>query len=364
MAPDDAMFTSPVHAALVLPRQDGFTLDLRVELPGRGITGVYGPSGSGKTTLLRCIAGLLRARGTLRVQGETWQDAATFLPPHKRSVGYVFQEHCLFPHLKARGNLDYALRRAPARGRAVRLDQAIALLGIEDLLERYPHQLSGGESQRVAIARALLIKPRLLLMDEPLSALDAARKREILPYLERLRAELAIPVLYVSHALEEIARLADHLLVLNRGQAIADGPLRDVLTRLDLATRLEEDAGAVLPARVVARDREWGLLRIAFPGGTLWLRDGGEMIGSPARVRILARDVSLALQAHTDTSALNLLPGSISALTAENAAMCLARIDIGESALLARVTRRSVAQLGLEPGKAVWAQIKSAAIIR
>ena len=195
----------------------GFALDVDLALPGRGISAIYGASGSGKTSLLRCIAGLDRAVGQLCVNGEVWQDESHFLPPHQRSLGYVFQEASLFAHLTVRGNLDYGLNRLAPAQRKVSLDHALDLLGIAHLMERKPEGLSGGERQRVAIARALLTSPRLLLMDEPLAALDLPRKREILPYLERLHTELDIPLLYVSHSPDELARLADHLVVLELG---------------------------------------------------------------------------------------------------------------------------------------------------
>lgn len=368
MALDAVLQAPPIRARFEVRYPDAqgndCALDVALELPGHGITGIHGRSGAGKTTLLRCVAGLRRAAGQLVVQDEIWQDATTFLPPHRRRLGYVFQEHNLFPHLTARGNLDYARQRAWPAPACIRFDEAVGLLGIEQLLQRYPHQLSGGECQRVAIARALLINPRLLLMDEPLSALDTARKHEILCCLERLRAELSIPVLYVSHTLDEIARLADHLLVLDRGKTVAGGPLHETLTRLDLAALLDEDAGVVLPGRVVSRDRDWGLLRVAFPGGALWLRDGGETIGAAVRLRVPARDVSLSLQPQAGSSILNILPGRISAIAPDGEAMSLVRTAVGEAALIARVTRRSVMQLKLEPGLQVWVQIKAAAIIR
>jgi molybdate transport system ATP-binding protein len=363
------MNTGSIHASFSLrypaAQRSGFTLDVALELPARGITGIFGHSGSGKTTLLRCIAGLQHAdHGRLKVKDEIWQDESILLPSHKRPVGYVFQEHSLFPHLTARGNLAYALKRASPAAHANQFDHIIDLLGIEPLLRRYPQQLSGGECQRVAIARALLVNPRLLLMDEPLSSLDLARKQEILPYLENVRNNLAIPVLYVSHSADEIARLADHLVVLDQGKAVANGPLSEVLNRLDLPIRLHEEAGAVLQATVTERDSEWHLLRVAFPGGELWVRDSGEAIGTAVRIRILARDISLALQPHADTSILNRLPGKISAIAPDSEATNLVSVDVGESTLIARITRRSTAQLGLAIGSSVWAQIKSAAIVR
>jgi ABC-type sulfate/molybdate transport systems ATPase subunit len=217
----------------------GFTLDVDLELPSRGITALFGHSGSGKTTLLRCIAGLERpSNGYLAIDGALWQDDASFLPTHRRPIGYVFQEASLFPHLSVQGNLDYGAKRCGCRPTSADFQKVIDLLGIGALLDRKPDRLSGGERQRVAIARALLTAPRLLLMDEPLAALDLARKNEILPYLERLHDELEIPVLYVSHAPDEVARLADHLVVMDGGSAVAQGPLADVLSRIDLPIRL------------------------------------------------------------------------------------------------------------------------------
>jgi molybdate transport system ATP-binding protein len=367
MALDAVASALPIQARLraqyAAPLKPDDALDITLQLPGSGITGIYGPSGAGKTTLLRCIAGLQRARGELRVRGETWQDEKIFLPPHRRPVGYVFQDHNLFPHLNVRKNLDYALSRATLPAPA--FEETIVLLAIGHLMKRYPHQLSGGERQRVAIARALLVKPRLLLMDEPMSSLDAGHKQEILPYLENLRAKLDMPVLYVSHSIDEIARLADQLVLLDRGRVAASGPLHEVMARLDRPPfPTGEDAAAILDARVVSRDSEWRLLHVRFAGGMLWIRDSGETIGENLRLRIPARDVSLALQPHTDTSILNILPGKISGLAADGATMSLVRIDVGGSPLLARITRRSIAQLELAVGSAVWAQIKSAAIVR
>src|SRR6266581_473425 len=230
----------------------GFRLDARLDLPGRGVTALFGPSGSGKTTALRCIAGLERAADAyLAIGAEVWQDDANgiFVATHRRALGYVFQEASLFPHLSVRRNLEYGLKRIAAAERRVAWDQAIELMGIGALMERMPERLSGGERQRVAIVRALLTSPRLLLMDEPLAALDAQRKAEILPYLERLHRELEIPLLYVSHAADEVARLADTLVVMQHGRVVAQGALSETLARLDLPIRLGEDAGVVLDGR-------------------------------------------------------------------------------------------------------------------
>lgn len=343
----------------------GFSLDVDLDLPGRGVTALFGHSGSGKTTLLRCIAGLERAPdGFLEVNGEVWQDARDFQPTHRRPLGYVFQEASLFPHLSARGNIEYGMKRAAGCLDRDALDHVVELFGIGHLLDRRPHQLSGGERQRVGIVRALALKPRLLLMDEPLAALDLARKDEILPYLERLHGELDIPVLYVSHAPDEVARLADHIVVMQGGHAVAAGPLTDTLARLDLPIRLGEDAGVVLDAVVAARDAEWQLAQMEFAGGRVWVRDHGLAIGQAARVRILARDVSLALAPVTGTSILNTLPAVV-VDSADDAhpALTLVRLAVGESPLLARLTRRSAHALDLAPGQPVYAQIKAVALI-
>ncbi|MFZ5492831.1 MAG: molybdenum ABC transporter ATP-binding protein [Pseudomonadota bacterium] len=342
-----------------------FCLDVDLDLPSRGVTALFGHSGSGKTTLLRCIAGLVRAPGgRLAFDGEAWQDAGHFLPPHRRPLGYVFQEAGLFPHLSARANIDYGRQRATAPLESAALDHVIELLGIGALLDRRPDQLSGGERQRIAIARALAVRPRLLLMDEPLAALDHARKQEILPYLDRLRAELDIPILYVSHAPDEVARLADHIVVLEGGRVLAQGPLADTLARVDLPIRLGEDTGVVIEATVAERDADWHLARVEFPGGSLWLPDAGLPPGQRVRVRILARDVSISLTRQADTSVLNPLPGTIAAI-ADDADPAFARVqaDLGGTPVVARVTRRAVAALGLESGRAVWLEIKAASAL-
>ncbi|MEO5348537.1 MAG: molybdenum ABC transporter ATP-binding protein [Magnetococcus sp. YQC-3] len=342
----------------------GFSLNVDLQCPGKGVTVLFGRSGSGKTTLLRAIAGLERvAGGRLLINGVTWQDEGFFLPVHRRPLGYVFQEASLFPHLSVRGNLEYGMRRSGQADSAL-FAAMVERLGITTLLERRPERLSGGERQRVAIARALLTRPQLLLMDEPLASLDQERKNEILPYLEQLHAELAIPMLYVSHAPDEVARLADHLLLLEAGKLLASGPLTEMLARLDLPIRLGEDAGVVLEGVVAERDPRWHLARFHFSGGSLWVRDEGLAIGHPVRVRILARDVSLAQEQLTGTSILNTLPVRVIALGEEShPALCLVRLDAGGTPLLARVTRRSAAALSLAPGHDLWAQIKAVALI-
>ncbi len=341
----------------------GFVLDVDLELPGRGVTAIFGPSGSGKTTLLRCIAGLECAAGRLSVGGVAWQDETSFLPTHRRPIGYVFQEASLFPHLTVQGNLDYGRRRA-ASADFSDLTTTVDLLGIGHLLDRRPDTLSGGERQRVAIVRALLTHPRLLLMDEPLAALDLARKQEILPYLERLHDELDIPVLYVSHAPDEVARLADHIVVLDAGCAVAAGPLIETLARIDLPIKLGEDAGVVLNGVIVERDATWHLALVDCGGSCFWVRDGGHPPGHAVRIRILARDVSLARHHVTDSSILNILPAQVVEIGAEaHPAQALVRLDCAGTPLLARVTQRSVTALALAAGEPVYAQIKAVALI-
>ena len=343
----------------------GFALDVDLDLPGRGVTALFGQSGSGKTTLLRCIAGLERAQnGLLDFDGEVWQDEKTFVPTHRRPLGYVFQEASLFPHLTVRRNLEYGQRRVPLHERRVKLDQAIELLGIGHLLERKPERLSGGERQRVGIARALAVSPSILLMDEPLAALDLKRKQEILPYLERLHEELEIPVLYVTHAPDEVAHLADHLVVMEQGKVLASGPLTETLARIDLPIRLGEDAGVVLDGVVAERDAEWNLACVECTGGRFWTRDSGAELGRHVRIRILARDVSLSLEHHGGTSIQNILPGKVVAIGDDShPALALVRLDVGGTPIVARLTKRSAAGLGLQPGMALWVQVKAVALI-
>ncbi len=343
----------------------GFALNVDLTLPGRGVTALFGHSGSGKTTLLRLIAGLEHAPGgLLSVNGETWQDGNVFLPTHRRPLGYVFQESSLFPHLSARGNLEYGMKRTATPLNRADLDHVIELLGIGRLLERKPNQLSGGERQRVAIARALAVNPRLLLMDEPLAALDLQRKQEILPYLERLRGELDIPMLYVSHAPDEVARLADHLVVMGDGHVLANGSLSETLARLDLPVRLGEDVGVVLDAIVGERDAAWHLARMDFSGGSLWTRDKGMAIGQKARVRVLARDISLSQRHQEHTSIQNHLQGQVDAIADdEHPGLALVRLQVGQSMLVARLTKRSAAALEIAPGQDVWLQVKSVALL-
>ena len=352
---------------LRMPRE-GFELAVDLDLPAAGISVLFGASGSGKTTLLRCVAGLERARqGLVRIGDEVWQDdaAGVFRPTWQRPLGYVFQEASLFEHFDVRRNLDYGLKRSAAATSAQGLDAAIHLLGIEGLLQRMPAQLSGGERQRVAIARALATQPRLLLLDEPLASLDHARKQEILPWLERIRDALGVPMLYVTHSADELARLADHVIVLDQGRVKAAGPVAVVLAAIDTPVLAGEDAGALLPGTVAERDARWHLCRVAFDGGSLWLRDSGRPLGQAVRLRVLARDVSIATEEPRRTSIQNLLPCTIeSSLPDAHPAQVLVRVSVGPSRLLARITAKAFDALELAPGKRAWVQVKSVALVQ
>jgi molybdate transport system ATP-binding protein len=344
-----------------------FTLSVDIAWPAEGITVLYGASGSGKTSLLRAVAGLERPdRARIVVAGALWQDDASglFVPTWQRSLGYVFQEASLFDHLDVRANIAYGIRRAGLRTGASGIDEAIELLGIESLLDRSVSTLSGGERQRVAIARALARRPQVLLLDEPLSAIDAARRRDILPWLERMRDELRIPMLYVTHSADEVARLATHLVVLEAGRVRAAGPVASVLADIETPVMLGEDAGALLEGRVDVLDARWHLARIAVDGGHFWVADAGLSLGRGVRFRVLARDVSITTAEPTQTSIQNHLPGIIEAIATEaSAAQVLVRIRCGATMLLARVTRRALDGLGVGPGSPVWAQVKSVALV-
>jgi molybdate transport system ATP-binding protein len=355
-----------VIEARFVVRYAGFALDVDVSLPGRGVTALFGPSGCGKTTFLRCAAGLARSpTGLLRVNGKVWQDeaAGVFLPTHRRPLGMVFQEPSLFPHLSVQQNLEYGMKRARKRG-ARDLAAIVELLGLEQLLARRPAHLSGGEQQRAAIARALLVGPEILLLDEPLAALDVQRKREILPYLERLRDELSIPMLYVSHSPDEVARLADHLVVLDGGRVRAQGELGETLARLDLPSAYADDAGSVLDGVIGAHDSEYHLTRLDCGNHSLWIGEVARPLGARLRVRVHARDVSVTLTPPAQTSILNVLLVTLEALVDDGPERVNLRLRLGANGppLLARITRRSRATLALAPGMQLYAQIKGVAL--
>jgi molybdate transport system ATP-binding protein len=346
----------------------GFSLDVDLVLPGTGVTALFGNSGSGKTTVLRLIAGLEKsAYGHLEVNGEVWQDGKQLLlPTHQRNLGYVFQEASLFTHLNVQRNLAYGMNRVPPAQRQVSLDQAVELLGIGHLLQRLPETLSGGERQRVAIARALATSPQILLMDEPLAALDLKRKEEILPYLQRLHDELNIPIVYVTHSPDEVARLADHLVLIDAGRVVAQGRTGDLLTRLDLPMAHGDAASALVTAQVTGHDVPYHLAHAEFAGGRISLTQGTGTalpVGRSVRLRVQARDVSLTLDHHPTTSILNVLPVTVTDLSPDSPGQVMVGLDAGGTRLLARITAKSADTLALVPGKAVFAQVKGVALV-
>jgi molybdate transport system ATP-binding protein len=361
----DAPIVARFHGTL-----GAFVLDAGFEAPMQGVSAIFGPSGCGKTTLLRCIAGLQQLKdGYLSIGGEVWQDGADFRPAYERSVGYVFQEASLFPHLSVRRNLLYGYRRAVRRGteEATRFDDVVALLGMAGLLERSPLRLSGGERQRVAVGRALLAQPRLLLMDEPLAGLDRLSKDEILPYLEALHTGLSIPILYVSHDIAEVERLADHLVLMQAGHVVACGPLQDLQADPRLPVARLPEASVALNASVTHYDPEYGLTTLAVDGGTIVVPGQHGAPGTLQRVRVRASDVSLAVERPSPSTILNVLPARVAAAEAQDAAQVNVVIRLGAAGqgarLLARVTRKSWEALGIRPGDLVHAQVKSVALV-
>ncbi|MFQ5588442.1 MAG: molybdenum ABC transporter ATP-binding protein, partial [Nitrospiria bacterium] len=280
-----------------------------------------------------------------------------------RPLGYVFQETSLFPHLSVRENLKYGFKRVPAHTRKISWEQAVSLLDVDVLLDRHPHSLSGGERQRAAIARALLTSPRLMLMDEPLAALDVKRKTEILPFFERMHEALGIPTLYVSHDTNEVVRLADHMVLLDAGKVQASGPIREMLGRMDLPLIHDHDAGSLIEAVVTGYDADYYLTRLAFCGGNFFIARQKLPLGKKLRLRVLARDVSLTLERQCSTSILNVFPVIVEASADEGRGQTMVRLDAGGTPLLARITQKSADALDIRPGKKMYAQVKSAALL-
>ena len=342
--------------------RDDFALNIDTEIPLRGVTGIYGASGAGKTTLLRCIAGLEEPdEGSLSVDGNHWQGAGLAMPANAREVGYVFQEPRLFSHLSVQQNIEYGWRRRK-NSSGPDIDNVVQLLGLGNLLLRRPAELSGGEAQRVAIARAVLRAPRVVLMDEPLASLDAERKSEILPFLERLHTESSLPIIYVSHSIEEICRLCDHLLVLSEGEIVASGELQSVLVDLDVPALAGDEAGSVIAGQIGEFDPQYELSRVEFAGGAFWLPGKLGDVGDSLRLRIRASDVSLARERPGQSTILNLLEVVIEEIQDTPGPAQLVRLIAGQERLLARITRRSRQELNLQPGDKVVAQVKAAAV--
>jgi molybdate transport system ATP-binding protein len=323
-----------------------FKLEVDTRIPATGITGVFGESGSGKTTLLRCIAGL---------EALTDEDSR---PPHKRRIGYVFQDSELFPHLTVQKNLEYGWRRNPDARRPI--TEFASMLEVDQLLDRSVSDLSGGEAQRVCIARVLCQEPQLILMDEPLSALDARRRNNVLPYLDRLHSETSVPIIYVSHNIDEICRLSDHLILLDNGKVVAEGGLQETLARIDLPQFRGQNAGAVLEANQSRYDAEFDLSLFQFLGGELWVP--GCQDTRTTRLRIDAGDISLSRTSVKSSTILNILPAVIDEMIAETASTQLVRLRLGTNFLVARITRRSLHELNLQVDDNVFAQIKSVTV--
>ncbi len=344
-------------------RYDSFELNVEATLPDTGVIGVCGRSGSGKTTLLRCIAGLQFTKGgVLEVGGRTWQGAGTFLPAYGRPIGYVFQEPRLFPHLTVEENLAFGFRRTSPAGRKLTMNHIIEMLQLQALLRRHPHQLSGGQAGRVSLGRALCTSPELLLLDEPLSSLDETSKNEIFPFIERVCADLALPILYVSHSVDEIGRLADHLIFLDGGAVAAGGPTQDVLTARQLAASWGEALSSVIQATVVRNDPQWSLTHLEFSGGRLVLPALTQPVGARVKIRIPARDVVIAREA-TQLSSLNVLEGRLlETVPGAHPGEVLLRIRVGSDTIVASITRFSEQKLELRPGCSLVANVKALAL--
>ncbi len=359
---------SVFHLQLILSLAD-FTLKIDQHLPAQGITVLFGPSGSGKTTVLRCLAGLEQATGVITFEDETWQDSARniFRPTWQREIGYVFQEASLFEHMDVRANLHFGLRRVKHIGRTGQtqdLDAAVALLGIGHLLDRSITSLSGGERQRVAIARALATRPKLLLLDEPLASLDVARRKEVLPWLERLHRELRIPILYVTHSMDELVRLADHVVLLDKGVVQSSGSITQVLGSHNVARLIGDETSVVTVAEVTEQNVQDQTVWVRFGGGHVWVPDHALSVGQTVRLQILAREVSLSLTKHEDTTIQNYLQGVIEAIEFDvHPSQALLRVRCGQEVILSRAPLRFITKLGLDVGSEVWCQIKSIVLL-
>lgn len=347
-------------------RRKDFTLDVAIEVPTPGVVALFGRSGCGKTTLVDIVAGLLEPdAASIEIDGTILDDtrARRRVPAEDRRIGYVFQDSRLFPHLGVLGNLRYGEKRARAAGRRITLDQVVQLLGLEALLQRRTQALSGGERQRVALGRALLSQPRLLLLDEPLASLDAARREEVLPYLEKLRDDLAIPIVYVSHQFDEVLRLATHVVLLENGHAATQGGLDTVCLHPQLRAIVGSDAvGAVLTGVIVAADPATGLAAVRVGAGILNVNLRDLQPGASVRVQLLARDIILAIHPVEGLSVRNVLAGTIANITSDDADAELVHVDIGGAVVLARVTRAALQSLALQVGLRIWVLVKSVSI--
>lgn len=356
-----------IEAEIHLTRASGFSIEAGLTIPDSGVTALYGPSGSGKSTILRLIAGLERAgKGdsvTIRAGEEVWHDRDTFVPVHKRGIGYVFQQHQLFPHLTVKGNLDYATRRRHTNN-GIDIDQISDWLALDDLMSKPVQQLSGGEAQRASIARVLLSGARCILMDEPLGSIDHSARARILPYLDRLHRNLQLPFIYVSHSLEEINYLADELYLLDNGRIKASGSIFELGSSVELNTEAGEEAAAVIECVIAGHESDYGLTRLEFEGARLFVTARHRKPGAALRVRIPARDVSITLSPPEHTSILNVIQATVEEIQGPtDQPGILVRLAIGSQHILARITRKSLDNLVLETGQQVYAQIKSVALL-
>ena len=345
-------------------QRPAFFINAEFDIPARGVLGIFGHSGSGKTTLLRCIAGLEKnVSGHITFNGNTWLSDEQHVSSQARNTGYIFQDSRLFPHLSVEANLEYGAKRSPVTGTgSIDKQHLLALLNIEHLLSRRPHQLSGGEKQRVAMARALLKNPQLMLMDEPLASLDERHKQEILPFLDSLHEALSIPMLYVSHNLDEVSRFCDHILLMEQGNVLFDGSVHDALVSPQSPLSRAENAAAILEGTIVKQEKYIHLSTVQTSNGNRLLIQGLATAGKHVRIRIQARDISLTRTVATDTSILNIIPGTISTIIEEKDAHLLLQIDSHGDILLARITRKSYQDLELQPGQNIYMQIKAVSI--
>ncbi|WP_438970277.1 molybdenum ABC transporter ATP-binding protein [Methylophaga sp.] len=354
---------SSLDVKLKIPRKD-FDVNASLSVSSSQVTAVFGPSGCGKTSLMRAIAGLeSSATGFIKMADKIWQDEHYFKPAHQRDIGFVFQDASLFPHLNVFDNLQFGLKRQTKNKRRVSLEQAIDLLALAPLLNRSVENLSGGEKQRVAIARAVATSPAVLLFDEPLAAVDIAHKHEILRYIQSLHCELDIPMLYVSHQMDEVARLSNNLLLLEKGQQLASGRTVEMLSQLTLPFAHYEEAAAVLDTVVTAHDDLYGLSSLAFAGGNITVNRNNLNQGDKVRLRIMARDVSVSLQHPEQTSILNILPATIESMLSEGSSLKLIRLNVGGQIILSRITAKSADHLKLVAGKTVFAQVKAVSLL-
>jgi molybdate transport system ATP-binding protein len=353
-----------LHASLRSGSQV-FELEVKSIFPSTGITAILGESGSGKTTLLRCIAGLEKSvQGLLKIGETTWLDDKRCVPTCEREIGYVFQDARLFDHLNVYGNLQFAVKRSHEAVKKVFFEEVVRALDIGHLMQHKPDQLSGGEKQRVAIARALLIKPKMLIMDEPLASLDNARKQDVLPYLAALQNMFNLPMLYVSHSTDEVCRLADHVIVLHQGKVVIQGSINEVFSSAQLPHVYQRETSTIIKAKIIEKNERWHLVKAEFAGNMIWLQDHNQSMGRTVRLRIIASDVSLSLKDEKESTILNRLEGRIAGIQMDSrGATALVTIDLMNTEIVAQVTRKSIDDLFLMVGMKIWTQIKSVAIL-